>query len=307
MTVDDIARLLEDRLGDIDRAIVLAHVRTCKQCHELYQDSAVELGLHESGMAEPMDTPDGLVADGLRVVGEVQTGREADASRHGRIWRNWKTRAVTVAAVFLVIAVGAWFSVRIAGQLTRSGLDPDVLGPIKVAVAEYSMTDVFVLPGGEAFIGGSSPVYRSVRGSRSNSDYERVDISLDTLYDRYESGGETPDVAYWLVAGYLSTHRLGSARVYIADARKLFPEDARLMVLDAIVAYMDGAIGRSEGLLRTAQAAHPRDPAILIDLAIVLGEQQKSTEARELLEKVRELNKNTAIAGRAEAILSKMD
>ncbi len=287
--------------------MILAHVRTCNQCNKLYQDSVVELGLYESGTAGPVDTPIGLVTDGLRIAGEARARPEAKGLRRGGIWRNWKTRVVTVAAVCLVVTVSAWFSVRLAGRLTHSGLDPSVLGPIEVAVAEYSSTDVFVLPGGELFVGDSVPVYRSVGGAWSSSASESVDLSLAALHERYESGGETPDVAYWLVAGYVSTHRIGSARVYIADARKLFSEDIRLMVLDAIVAYMDGAVDRSENLLRAALKAQPEDPVILIDLAVVLDGQDKQVEARELLERVSNLHKDTAFAGRADAILSDLD
>ena len=49
LTVDDISLLLEGRLGEIDRATIVVHLRTCPDCFFVYQDSALEKGLLESG------------------------------------------------------------------------------------------------------------------------------------------------------------------------------------------------------------------------------------------------------------------
>ncbi len=307
--MDSIARLIEGRLGEIDRARVLAHLRTCKQCHEVYQDSAVEFGLHESGALTSKETPDDLVAAGMLVPDAKCVRRRAGGigpARYNRTWSNWKLRAVAVAAVVAVVVWGGWISLRVFDRTSPVPLGIEILGAIEAAVETYSGANGFVLPGGEDFVSDSVPVYRAIPGSQFTKSDEPLDSAIDSLHDMYEAGGESPDVAYWLVAGYLATHRLGSARVYIADARGLFPDAPRLMVLDAIVAYMDGAVDRSEDLLRSAQDARPDDPAILLNLAVVLNEQHKTTEARELLDNVRERHRNTPIGERAEAMLSEL-
>ncbi len=309
--MDDIARLLEDRLDEIDRARVLTHICACRHCHRLFQDSAIELGLVESGGLRVEGWREDLVGAGSRAIGSERVhGRIEDhAGTPGRHPRRRSiasrtSRALALVTAAAVIGWGAWFSVRTVNR--SPSLDPGILSTIEDAVRAFSATNEFVLPGGEDFVAGNLPAYRAIRGSQFSMPDEPLQSAIDALHKRYHDGGESPDVAYWLVAGYLSKHRLGAARVYITDARRLFPEDPQLMVLDAIIAYADGALDRSETLLRSARAANSDSPVILLDLAIVLGERRETAEARELLTAVLERRPNTPIGARAKALLEKL-
>ena len=78
-----------------------------------------------------------------------------------------------------------------------------------------------VLPGGERLIDGKGSVYRS--------GFVPVDAELETslkyLYDKYRDGASSPDVAYWLSAGYLSTGQIDAARDVCSGARQTHPDD----------------------------------------------------------------------------------
>jgi Flp pilus assembly protein TadD len=160
-----------------------------------------------------------------------------------------------------------------------------------------------VLPGGEELIAEDAAVYRAIRRPQFDAPDEPVEMALRSLHDLYEGGGESPEVAYWLVAGYMATHRISTARVYVEDARGLFPQDPRLMVLDAILSHTDGDFDRAEGLLRSARVGRPDDPVVLFDLAIVLRDRQKTTEANQLLAHVRDRHEGSPIANRAGLLL----
>ncbi|UCG52415.1 MAG: hypothetical protein JSW58_02360, partial [Candidatus Latescibacterota bacterium] len=246
-TVEDIARLIEGRLGEIDRARVVAHMRTCKGCFEKYQDSAVLQGLWETG-APGFDSTKELVRAGGHV-----TARDSDTVDTGRVERpsvsrSWFKRPAPVAAVaaalVFVVVGGYWL-----GSRDRSGipaLDPSVLTPVKAAVETASGWGPIILPGGEDGVGNNGSIYRS--------GYVRLDDPLNTsltlLYEEYQRGSPSQDVAYWLVAGHVATGQIDAARDFVADARKRYPNDQRIVVVEAIVAYLDGEYDRSEKLLK---------------------------------------------------------
>lgn len=216
-------------------------------------------------------------------------------------WGGKTNRLFAVSAVAIVLLVVGYLFGS-SDRFTAGQLDAAMLAPVRGAVETATMWGPIVLPGGERLIDGKGSVYRS--------GFVPVDAELETslkyLYDEYRDGASSPDVAYWLSAGYLSTGQIDAARDVCAGARQTHPDDLRLMLIDGIIAYLDRDSDRSESLLRVALEKNPDDPVVGINLAIVLGNRGDAAEAREILVHVREQHVGTPFAARADSVLAKM-
>jgi hypothetical protein len=290
---DEVGQLLEGRLGEIERAEILAHLQTCRQCVEFYLDSAAEFGFQRVGDIPVWSTrktksPVGLgmqapaQGDAARVRGAGVERVSGPGLRAG-----WKIRAGAVAVSIVVVIAVLWYGAGVLERSRFSRVSSEVLRPIQTAAGEFSRVGEVVLPGGESYIGESGPVFRSLNGRAEES----LALSLKDLLGRFLGGSRSADVAYWLVAGYLSSGDVRTAAVYVRAARERFPDDPRLNVLDATVAYFRRDFARSESLLRDVVKAQPDDPLAAIaqiNLALALRDQGKLTEAREILRSVAE-------------------
>ncbi len=297
--MDDIARLIEDHVDGASRERMLEHLRVCKRCFAVYQDCVVERSVPdvEGLLDEPEDD---LVEAGMKILESEQAAADTYTARPSRRWsvRAWRLAAAAVAVGFVL--AGVYWSLLVRGE-RNPVLDAEILAPVEAAVGEVSKLGQFVLPGGEKYLNGSISVFRS----SSVTLNEPLKSSLQYLFDTYQAGSELSDVAYWLVAGYVATEQIDAARRYLPDARERFPDDSRLVVMDAIIGCLDGQYDRSEKLLRSVLRAHPEDPTVLINLAFVLDEGGKAAEAQGILKQIQRLHPGTPFAKRAEAALAR--
>jgi hypothetical protein len=309
--VDQIARLLEGRVDHNERTIILAHLETCRRCREVYLDSAVEIGfLRVEGRTPSVRTKD-LVGLGMRVPASVDTATRPRDGGPGSItvlgsWGSRKLRAVAIAASLVAVAAVGWYGAR---TLEHSRASSRVVQPIRTAVGEFSRKSELVLPGGESYLGKNEPVYRSLGGSINDP----LAAALRNLLEKFLGGTSSPDEAYWLAAGYLSSGDVRTASIYVAAARERFPGDPRLRVLEGVVAYSDRDVDRAERLLRSFVTNDRNGPATdpllaiaQIDLSIVLRDQGKEAEAREVLSDVQTRLAGTPIGKRAGILDSKL-
>ncbi len=302
--MNDIARLLDGRSGEIERAKVVTHLRTCRRCREVYWDSAAEIGFIRAGGAFSVGADD-LIERGMQVPAQVDATNQARRGAAGRTSERgfrgrWRLPAVVAASVVVVVAVGLYTG-RVLQQSRLSQAESEILQPIRTAVGDFSRAGEIVLPGGEAYVGESGPVFRSLNGGAGES----LTTSLKSLLEEFLTGSRSPDVAYWLVAGYLSSNNVRTASIYVAAARERFPGDPRLNVLDAVVAYFDRDYVRSERLLRDVVKSHTHDPLAAIaqvNLAIVVRDQGNIAEARDILRAVAQRHEGEPIAKRAAEI-----
>jgi hypothetical protein len=217
----------------------------------------------------------------------------------------WKTTRAFRLAAFSAVAVLLVIAGYIFGSFGMMGggqLDGAMLAPVRGAVETATMWGQIVLPGGERLIDGKGSVYRS--GFVPIDD--QLDVSLKYLYDEYQEGNASPDVAYWLSAGYLATGQVDAARVVCDGARVTHSDDLRLMTIDAIISYLESDNDRSETLLRHALAEHPDDPVIGINLAIVLGSAGEPEEALDILNRIRAEHEGTPFAARADSVRARI-
>ena len=311
--VDEIARLLEGRVGEIDRATILAHLETCRQCRELYLDSAVEVGFQrvDSPSYSSSKKTKELVGLGMKVPAGVNAASRPRGGGPERVsapgfWTGWRIRAAAVAASVVFVVAAGWYGARVYRQNRVSVLGSEVLQPIQAAVGEFSRYNLIVLPGGEFYLDEDAPVPRSIGGSMNDP----LSAHLRGLLDEFNGGSRSPDLAYWAVAGYLAIDDVRTASIYAARARERFPQDPRLQVLDGVVAYCDGDLSKAERLLREFVRSSPDEPAsgprgdsltaiAQLNLALVLRDQRNLSEAREFLSGVRSRHAGTPIAARA--------
>ncbi len=299
------ARHLEGRLGEIERAVVVAHVRTCRECFEIYRDAAVEMGLvalsRESAEANEPAAAD-LVALGIEIAGNRNVGggwRRSGGIPRGGWWLQWKTAGA--AAVIVVAVVGA-FWVRSRQGADTGRLTPEILRPIEVAVETYSRLGEFVLPGGEEGLNGTAPVYRSDHVAENDS----LSASLQSLFEGLVLENRSPAAAYWYAAGNLALGKTSLAREWAQAGCEQFPGDQRLAILHAAIAREEGETARAEELLRSViDSVLPSAlvPVARYDLAVVLLERGRAAEAREILRSVRDGERREPLGVRADAIL----
>ena len=208
-----------------------------------------------------------------------------------------KVRTAVVAISVVVVTAALWFGAGILDRSRSSGLSAEVLRPIELAAGEFSRAGEVVLPGGEAYLGENGPVFRSLNGRAS----QLLASSLKSLVEEFLDGSRSPDAAYWLVAGYLSSGDLRTATVYITAARERFPDEPRLKILEAMTAYFHADFARSESLLRDVIKTSPGDPLAgiaEINLAVALRDQGEIAEARKLLLSVAARRNTGPLAGR---------
>jgi hypothetical protein len=319
--VDEIARLLEGRVGEIDRAALLAHLETCRQCRELYLDSAVEVGFQSVGgpsYSSSRRTKD-LVDLGMKVPANVGAAARSRGGGPERVsapgfWTGWRLRAAAVAVSVTFVVAAGWYGARVYQQSRGYGVSSEVLQPIQAAVGEFSRQHLIVLPGGESYLDDDAPLFRSLRGSMNDP----LSAHLKGLLDEFDGGSRSPDLAYWAVAGYLSIDDVRTASIYVARARERFPQDPRLQVLDGVVAYCEKNLPKAERLLREFVKSSPDEPAsgprgdwltaiAQLNLALVLRDQRNFSETRDILSGVRSRHPGTPIAERAGEIEETLD
>jgi tetratricopeptide (TPR) repeat protein len=299
LTVGEIARAIEGGVGGADERLV-AHLRSCSECFDIYQDSAMSLGLwmeeapayQLQRLAEEMKRY--FPASAETRPGRIRGSAEAPGARRRYLWR---TGLATAAAAVVVVAV-LWLGIT---QLGNTVITRSTILPIRTAVETVSMWGPMILPGGESAIGNPTGVFRSGY-VETNAE---IEASLSTLFEAYGGKSASAGIAYWLAAGYVSTGQVNLAREVVNDAQKRFPGDPRVQSAAGVIADIDGDLERAEGIFRRLLERNPEDAVTRINLAVVLTEQNKLEDAESVLSEVLARHAGTPLAQRAKSIIDR--
>lgn len=292
----DIARLIEGSLDEAAAERVREHIRSCGRCFEVYQDAALYARLFESGGTMFASTND-TVAMGIAVPPDARVAATDRGTRRRPSLIRRPAFRFAAACVVLLVAALVWLDVA----RRSGGYAPPP--PVRAAVETASGWGPLVLPGGERRLDSPGTVRRSGAVPASDS----LEYALDRLSARYRDGEGGGEVAYWLAAGTYATGRIDIARDITAEARERHPDDARIAVLEALIAYTDGDHDRSVQLLRRVVDADSTDAVALFDLAVVLAARGEEDEARTRLEQAARLASGTPLAARAREVLSDIE
>jgi tetratricopeptide (TPR) repeat protein len=295
LTDEQLAALADDSMSEADRALLIEHVRSCNACHDSYLD-AIRYRAILLADATVFRAPDEMVRLARSIA---KPGASYDSvERHPRAEkrpRRWELFAGLAAAVLTITSVALWQSgIRIGGN--RYDL---YISPLQQAAASASAEGSIVLPGTEEAASTTSTLHRSGLVPVD----ETIASALSQLARAYRDDAN-PEIAHWLISGFLATGDLEQASLFAQDARLRFSGDARFLVLDAIVAYRSEEFDRAERLLQAALDAEPQNGAALLNLALVQYETGRTESARRTLELVRSQFPGSALEARAETLIS---
>jgi len=289
LTDDQIAALADDSIGEAQRAFLIEHLRQCETCHDAFQDT-LRYRCILLADASVFRAPDDAVAMAKR----ISRDRHAETARRAPRLVPRMGFALAAAAV-LVAAAAVW----------HSGIRPGARGndrwfePLQDAAASASAEGSIVLPGVESASAMTSPLHRTGFVEKNAA----ISSALTELARVYREDAD-PDVAHWLISGFLATGDVESAGIYVHDARFQFPDDTRFLVLDAIVAYRSSEMDRAERLLHTALDSDPHNGAALLNLALVQYEMGQWDSARHTLQLVRSQFPGSPLEARASTLIS---
>lgn len=290
LTETQLAALVDESLGDGERAFLVEHLRSCEHCHAAFRDTVRYRAILMSD-STVFRAPDAMMDLARRVARPSRSERVASRPR----WFEPRLAAGLCAAAVVVTVSVVWYTHRQPGPTNQW------LPTLKQAAASASADGSIVLPGMEEVVAATTSEHRT---GFVQAD-ESINSALAGLTAAY---GEHPnaDVAHWLISGYLATGEVEKGRVYIQDARLRFPDDTRFVVLDAIVAYRTSDLDRAENLLREALDVNPRDGAALLNLALVQYETGQWDSARRTLQMVRSEFAGSPLEIRASTLMSNL-
>ena len=296
LSEEQLALLVEGNGSQSNLAWLREHLRMCPDCASAYTDALRYRAIWEAD-ASIFRASDELVALARRVPDRAAETANREPLAVPSFWRSWSPVFGSVAAVIvLVAALVLW----VPGQFLHNDGYTDLLPPLQRAVVVASMEGSIVIPGGEAAAATTSPQYRA--GIVAQDDI--IAASLDRLADVYNDAPDNPDVAHWLISGYLATGQLDNADLFAVDARRQFPSDIRFLVLEALIAYRLDDMDRAERLLQTAVTTNPTYGTALVNLGLVQYEQGHLESARRTFETVRVQFAGSPLEGRANALIS---
>lgn len=293
LTDEQLAALADDSMSESDRALLIEHVRSCNACHDSYLDTVRyrAILLADATVFRAPDEFIRLARSLARRGASYDAGERQSRIPAGRRW--WAPPLLAgVGAIAVGVAAVAWW---------HSGAKryDHYLSPLQQAAVSASAEGSIILPGTEEAAGVTSTLHRS--GLVAADEAIASAISELTRVYREDANAE---VAHWLISGYLATGELEQARLFAQDARLRFSEDARFLVLDAIVAYRSEEFDRAEHLLQAALDAEPNNGAALLNLALVQYETGRADSARRTLELVRSQFPGSPLEARAEILIS---
>ncbi|MCH7548421.1 MAG: tetratricopeptide repeat protein, partial [Candidatus Krumholzibacteriota bacterium] len=128
--------------------------------------------------------------------------------------------------------------------------------------------------------------------------------ALMDLAEAYRDDTTSPEVAHWLIGGFLAVGQLENARLYVEDARRRYPGDQRFVILEAIVAYRSNDMPRAERLLQFTLRQDPYNGVAMLNLALVQYEQGQWDTARRTFETVRTRFAGSPLEQRAATLVS---
>ena len=237
------------------------HLGLCRRCMAIYA-GFVDQGLDTSLHAQM--PPETWVEQGLAVPHTTRSWQSGRTSR-GR---------------WLAAAIPAMAAIVVALFLSKESTHQDTIPPsLKAALANELRADS---QGSLLYADDLAP---EPRGTRGTPDPGGASSSLDRLLELHRSHPSNPDVAAWLISGYLATNQIRNADPFLREALARYPDDARFLNLSAILAYKRNSLGEAEADLRKA-AALERNAAVLVNLAVVRRQEGDEGEAQALFKEV---------------------
>jgi Tetratricopeptide repeat len=283
LTHDQIAQLAAGYPGDA-AGEALDHLARCSACQEAVRESATWLAAWTHRPETFADAGDAAKVSRsfLEEVGVV-------TRRAGRR-RSWSLVGASLAAVAVVAFLIAKPGHRDTGSAAT----------VEAAIRGTALLGDILIPGAEH----GSVTVPGARRSGLVADPESAGIALHELAEKYVHGSADEQVTATLVAGYLALGQIGSARDFVRDARRRFPGDETIEVLDGLVDYCDGRFPEAEARLRSAVARAPDNDVARVNLARLLSDTGRRAEALSLARSIRESTRNPVIAARADSILA---
>jgi tetratricopeptide (TPR) repeat protein len=153
------------------------------------------------------------------------------------------------------------------------------LPPEVRAASEWSSSRGLVLPGGERHSDQPAPALRSGDAARSPG----LEREVDSLVAAYEHGHRNGANTTRVVQGLLALGDLDAARGYAREGLQRSPDDVALLTSAADVDYRSSDLASAEARLRAALRHAPRDPVVMLDLALVLRQRGGGAESDDLL------------------------
>jgi anti-sigma factor RsiW len=262
------------------------HLAICPDCHEAWTE-AVEIMLRERDQRETsLDLESRAAAYRVaRVSAKARTMIHSDRFRAAPV--------VLATLVVVMGAVGVWW----LGRPPRTPNEPH--GP-QARIAESSARGL-VLPGGEPW--ADRPVVEYRGGAPADDEPE----GLPPAAIRMLSTRGSADRIVELVSGYVAMGQLRVARTVLDAARRRHPDDSRLAVLDAVLIYRQGDGLGAENRLDDVLSREPGNALARLDLAIVLIESGRSSEAVDHLRRLERDARGQPLGRRAQQLLNRMD
>ena len=255
------AALARNEMSGDEDALHL-HLGLCRRCLAIYA-SFVEQGLDTSLHAEM--PPEAWVSQGLAVPQTTRASQPRGTPR-----RLWLAAAIPAMAAAIVVAL----------LLFKTSPHEDLIPPtLTAALVSELRADS---QGSLLYADDLAP---EPRGTRGTPDPGSASSSLDRLLELYEAHPSNPDIAAWLIAGYLATNQLRNADPFLRESLARYPEDPRFLNLAAILAYKRNSLGEAEADLRAA-AARERNATVLVNLAVVRRQEGEESEAQALFKEV---------------------
>lgn len=275
-----LAQLADQGPGAVSPA-VLDHLVACSDCYAAWAEAAryraQALQLGDAGFPVPGD----LAALG-RKLAKVEPVRRPPVLA-------WVTGSV---AVVMVLAV-----VFLSDGPRRSHHQGLILTRL-----ESESASGMVFPGVERLPESEATVYRS-----GADDSEILTRTLNEMAVQFAEDPTSVDEAFWLSAGYLAAGRLGLAGDIARNGLRRWPDDLRMLQIEAIVAYRLSDLEAAERALDRALVQAPTDSTILFNLALTWLETGRYQQARPLLAALAASSSNTALSLRAAGLLNQPD
>ncbi|MCK4304406.1 MAG: hypothetical protein KAY24_09235 [Candidatus Eisenbacteria sp.] len=299
---ETLAALIDGQLGSEDEAKAREHLIVCRYCYAAYAEAVhhrtIELDDPNAFAPSPEMVTLGNAVPADRPAARDSQGRWGRESR----WLPTLPRPVALGLPVAAVALLAAF-LMILPPPHDPGDDP-LAGNIRCIqqlVIQASARGM-ILPGGETVSGDQTPVYRSGAAAGNGEPSSAV----NALAEAYEQGNLSRLLAFWLVSGQVAQGQLGSARAYAREARKRFPNDTRLTILEAVIAYRESDLPRAERLLRDVLDQDQSNAVALFNLGLLLSERGRRGEAAQLLRSAEQQAPKTSLGKRAAAALERL-
>jgi len=144
---------------------------------------------------------------------------------------------------------------------------------------------------------GPAPIYRGVEDNA---------LAYDALLTSLPSERWNTRVGLKITSAALAAGDIETASLMITRAIDEDSTDPMWLALSALVAYRESELEKSESYLIQYLAAQPNDPEGLFNLAFLMKEQDRISEATELLQTLIASNNNPLVVHRSRTELAKL-